>query len=401
MCPACRYLLNVPGKESHQENVKEASNQNIRPAPRDKMKAQPIEARSMDQAAALTADLSKESKKASSKSSSATSSRSSGRRRVRHKKAGSQQVPEWEHSAPKTGNQQGNTALWIIGASLVGLAVLAIGAWLVIDTMKNDPGANQGSADQWVPDDSFTADHKIELTPEEKKTNQEIQDSIKTGVSVLAEAESVVQKFLSATTTEELRGLVRFPETSMPRIEAWYKSHPLEPTAFKQVGYGGRVTVKGTMASLSVQMSDYTLKQIALERTDEGYKVDWESWVSWTEMNWDDLFTKRPTKPKRVLVRCAIDTYYNRDFNDDTKWLAVKMVNPQSDRTLYGYIDRNDPSLMRFVSDLGAGSVAATLEIRYLENTKVGNQVIISKHVTNGWVAPSKSKADADDSKSE
>ena len=151
------------------------------------------------------------------------------------------------------------------------------------------------------------------------------------------------------------------------------------------------------MTSLTLQMKDYTLKPIALVRADDGYRVDWESWVGWTEMSWEQLIKERPTEPQIVLVRAKIDAYYNRDFTDEAKWVSITLNNPNSDRTLYGYVDREDPTLTRLISGVSSGEVAVTVKIRYPENARAGNQVIITEFIFNGWVAPEKE----DDEKAE
>jgi hypothetical protein len=228
-----------------------------------------------------------------------------------------------------------------------------------------------------------------EMTDGEKKRQQEIADSVQTGMSVLTDAEAVVKKFLNAKTSAELEALVRTPDVTVPRMRAWYATNEWTPPGAKDVGYGGRVTVKGVMASMAVRLNDYSVKQIALENTPSGYLVDWESWVAWSSMDWEALFEKRPTDSVEVRVHCALDNFYNRLFNDDTKWIAVRLEHPYSDRTIYGYIDKKSPSLMRMLGDLRHGNmVAATIKIQYPKDSVAKNQVMISEYIQNGWVRP-------------
>ena len=140
------------------------------------------------------------------------------------------------------------------------------------------------------------------------------------------------------------------------------------------------------MAAVLIQLADYSVKAAALEKTVDGYRVDWESWVGWTELDWDDFFTERPTEPKIVLVQCSVDTYYNRNFRDESKWVSIKMTNPQSYKTLYGYIDRSNPTLMRHAINMGAGESRAVFKIRYPKDSEVANQVVITEFLTSGWV---------------
>jgi len=359
VCPACNYLLRIPEHELTQQEPQEVSREAIATAPRGKQETKPIVARSMDDVEPLPSEESESQARHKRKTSS-------GRARVSGVKRSALQLPEWEQEESKSrasSKDEGSSLPWILGGSLLGLSVVAVGAWLVAGAMDRAPSIEQDETSQWVPDDSNLVldPPKVELTAEELEAKKEINDSIETGVSVLTDSSVTVKKFLAVKNPEDFQKLVRFPDISMPRIREWYKAQDPKSLEVREVGYGGRVTVKGRMASLTLQMQDYTLKQIALERTDEGYRVDWESWVGWTEMKWDSLFSKRPTEPKQVLVRASLDNYYNRDFNDDTKWTAVKITNPQSERTLYGYLDRDDPALMRFARDLGKGELASSL----------------------------------------
>ncbi|MBK1831791.1 hypothetical protein JIN77_13730 [Verrucomicrobiaceae bacterium R5-34] len=317
--------------------------------------------------------------------------RSSGRRRVRQGGPATESKPNWEQGSGKSSSESegDKPVMWIVGGSLLGLNVVAVGAWLMFGNNDKTPTSVADPSEEWQPAVSaLVPEEKDELSEEEKKEKQEIQKNLDRGNDVLAQADEVVKKFLNVTKVEDFESVVRHPEVTMPKIKAWYEKHPLEPTPVKQVGYGGRVTVKGNMASLALQMEDYTIRQVAMVKGDDGYRVDWESWVAWTEMPWDELFEKRPVEPQTVFVRCSLDTYYNRYFRDDSKWVAIKMTNPGSDRTLYGYADRDDPTLMRLLADVGGHSSAAVLKIRYPEEAVAGDQVIITEHVLNGWVAP-------------
>ena len=277
---------------------------------------------------------------------------------------------------------------WIVGGSLLGLTIVGIGAWLVIDSV-NEKDVNDGIVTTVPTIMEPVLVKEDEMTDEEKKRQQEIADSVKTGMNVLTDAEKVVRLFLDAKTATDIEALVRTPDITIPRIRAWYAEDKWTPPGAKDVGYGGRVTVKGVMASMAVRLNDYTVKQIALENTPDGYKVDWESWVAWSSMKWEKLFEELPTEPVEVRVHCSLDSYYNRIFSDDSKWIAVCLEHPYSERAIYGYIDKGSPLLMRMLGDLrNRGTVAATIKIRYPENSVAKNQVQIIEYIQNGWVRP-------------
>lgn len=375
------------------KDIQTVSNTAIAPAPRSNNgvnDVKPIKARVMDDVRVLSTEA-PEAPKAASRGSS------SGRRRVNSQKPGNFHIPEWEHgesSEGSRGNDGGSPLPWLIGGGLLGLSILGVGAWLVMGSLGKDSEATA----QWVPTENVgnLDDSDTELTSEERQVNQEIQQSVETGTRVIEEARDILTKFTSITDLEEFRSVVRFPDETMPLIKKWYETKPIVGDEIKEVGYGGRVNVDGHMASITLQMADYSLRQVAIEKTADGYRIDWQSWVAWTEIDWDLLFEKRPIEPKTVLVNCVLDSYYNRYFNDDTKWAVIKLTNPQSERTLYGYIDRENLKLMRFVADLAKGAISARLQIQYPEDAVAGEQVIITDHLANGWVIINKETTDSD-----
>jgi len=381
ICPACHYLLNIPRREiglatSHSS---ETPQKTISPKPREHKETKPIVSRPLSEKDAV---------------SSSGASGSNRRRKARRKKTNNAAGPDWDSKAAVAKSdgksEEGGAMAWIVGGSLLGLAIVGIGVWLVVDTLDrkgsaDDAAATQPSLDLYEP----ILLSEDEMTDEEKKRQQEIADSVKTGMSVLTDAKAVVKKFLNVKTSAELEALVRTPDVTVPRMRAWYAANEWTPPGAKDVGYGGRVAVKGVMASMTVRLNDYSVKQIALENTPSGYLVDWESWVAWSSMSWEALFEKRPTDSVEVRVHCTLDNYYNRLFNDEAKWIAVRLENPYLDRTIYGYIDKESPSLMRMLADLRhANTVAATIKIQYPKDSVAKNQVMISEYIQNGWVRP-------------
>ena len=377
VCPACHHLSRLPEEKKPDLKKNPGSQDTIELIPRDSRKVPPVVARSIDDVEPLSP---------SEQASGSFEHHASKRRPIQ------QELPEWERETEQVNSsryRQKSPLPWVVGGTLLGLTLVGLGAWVVLGTVgKQEVAKLPGEDIQWESHGAVT---------EEKPVTEEIQNFLTTGNDVLESAEPIIERFLTVENFEDFRPLVRFPDVAMPRIEEWYKHHPLKTKDVKEVGYGGSVTVKNNMTSLTLQMKDYTLKQIALVRTDDGYRIDWESWVGWTEMSWEQLIKERPTEPQIVLVRAKIDAYYNRDFTDEAKWVSITLNNPNSDRTLYGYVDREDPTLTRLISGVSSGEVAVTVKIRYPENARAGNQVIITEFIFNGWVAPEKE----DDEKAE
>lgn len=385
VCPACNHLLNLPqgrmvrrpAAEEPREPVEPVENTRaVSATPRDKRETKPIVARPLTEEDKLP-----------------ETPRAKGQRRQKRKrtKGNRDKLVQWDQAESVQNRGDGSPVPWIAGGSLLGLLVAGAGAWLVLDSLDKEKADKPTSAAH-LP--SLTAsdlekETVVELSHEEKMLQEEISESVKTGMNVLTEAEAVVRKFMNASSLEEMAKYVRTPETTVPRMREWYKGSDWKPIGVKEVGAGGRVTVKGTMASMAVKLPDFTLRQIALARVGNAYKVDWESWVGWSSIPWDDLFEKKPEQAVELRAKCSLDTYYNRHFRDDKKWIAVRLVHPLKDRILYGYIDRDSPALTRLAADLqGSKSSAATIRVRFPKGSAADNQVEITEYLQNGWVRP-------------
>lgn len=325
-------------------------------------------------------------------SSASSSGPSHGRRRSRKSRKSHRSVeaePSWDRQTSVTTSAGSGISLpMIIGAAFLGLVVVGVGAWVVMGAQDSDQKnqASKTKVAQSTWENFKTTGPEIEMTKEEKKIQKEIHDSVNTGMDVMEESGNAVKAFLTADTSTDLEKYVRTPEVTIPRMRKWYATHEWVAPGVKETGYGGGVQIKGRMASMSVRLNDYSIKHIAMERTPDGYLIDWESWVAWTEMDWADLFKKRPTDLVEVRVICSRDNYYNRLFSDDEKWLAVKMTYPESDRSIYGYIESKTSTLTTLLGDLKSGRpVPVTIKIRYPEGSVADNQVRIEEYVQHGW----------------
>lgn len=53
--------------------------------------------------------------------------------------------------------------------------------------------------------------------------------------------------------------------------------------------------------------------------------LDWESWVAWSEMNWPDFKQERSQREVVMRAIASESSYYNYEFSESWRWLAVKL----------------------------------------------------------------------------
>lgn len=390
ICPACNHLLNLPESKKARKLVKQEESEpkpkltTLLPETQPKKESKPIVARPFSEEDKVGAPAQRRS------------GASKGRR---VKKSSRSSAPAWEQKSTVTRKQSSNAVYWIVGGGVVGLLLAFLAAKMIFDDLADERSGSNTTQTSLppLPDAELEKEPEIELSSEEKKRQQEIKDSVKTGMNVLSEAENVVSKFLQAESLDEAVKHVRRPDLAEPRMRAWYSDEPWAPTKVKKIGVAGRVTVKGKMASLTVQLEDFTYRQIALERVGDKYKVDWESWVAWSTVPWNKIFELKPQKPIEVRVRATVDSYYNRYFRDDKKWIAVRLEHPREFRALYGYISKDDPALTRMLSEIQSRQGApVTIEVAFPKESPAKNQVQITRFIQTGWVKVNKDLSEND-----
>ena len=205
-------------------------------------------------------------------------------------------------------------------------------------------------------------------------------------------AEPLAQAFLSAKRIEDMLPVVRDPKNVWKKMRGYYPQGVIEPVEMSKFNSAGRVGYKGRSAAVSIVTADFEQKQLIFVEGEEGLKIDWESWVGWSEMPWEEIVEKQPVQP--VLVRAMLNQvdYYNFEFIDESKWRSYMLSSPDGEKILYGYVERNSPLDQMIRPAEPSAVVAVTLRIRFPENAKSPNQVVISEYVTDGWLIAGEGK---------
>ncbi|MGB2402210.1 MAG: hypothetical protein ACPIA7_02245 [Akkermansiaceae bacterium] len=291
---------------------------------------------------------------------------------------GYRREPSWEQESSTV--EPISPMTWILSGSLLGVSIILMGIWLMM----------QSADDQTMT--VLIDDKQTEFSAATDKADIVEDDQGR----MVQESKKIIERFLTTESVSELEKLVRTPDVTMPRIRAWYEDDAWEAQGFRVLGYKKSIAIDDEIVSMDVQLKDFTVRSISVVKTDNGYKIDWESWVAWSPIKWEDLFLLRPNRPVEVRVLCKRVNYYNRLFQDSNKWFAVRMSHPDFDRSIYGYIDSGMPQFYGFIAELLRGEeVPATLKISYPSNTSVGNQVTINEYLKSGWTRdlPAESQA--------
>jgi DNA-directed RNA polymerase subunit RPC12/RpoP len=291
-----------------------------------------------------------------------------GRKRVKKRK-GVPKEPEWEKSKRKRKMRRVGWLMPVMSVALLvalgaGVAYWArsIAGWGVESEVTRGSGAI-GDPDDPGPDSTMI---DVSLT--------------------VADLEEMVMAFCRAESVDDLLETVRHRERLEPVIRRYY-AKGYEPVPVRKIAPRGELQTVGGLVSVVVELEDFSRQSIALEKSGETFLVDWESWVRYSELPWEEFMRQRPTEPKLFRVKTRELPYYNFDFDDDRKWQSFALESPDGEHTLYGYVPRHS-SMVQALKPLDPEmpSSTHTVMLCYPTGANRSDQVLVKRVVTSGWV---------------
>ncbi len=293
----------------------------------------------------------------------------------RRRRKGGRGQPAWEHGSDRRRSRGGETGLfrwWLIAGGVL-LALVAGGA---IYAMKGGGNATAPIAAGKAP----TLEKSPAAEPEEVEAISRSQPEL------LAEAEPLVRKFLTATTVDELLPLVRNPDRTEPRMRERYPDGEIQPAGMSEFDTMGGMMLQGKFASVGVRTANYEDWQIVMADTPDGLKIDWESWADWSDISWKDFLAGKSQEAHVFRVTLIPVDYYNFAFSDDAKWQSYRLESADKEHSMYGYVQRDTVLAERIRPNADVKSLALMLALKFPENPQSANQVVIDELVADGWV---------------
>ncbi len=239
-----------------------------------------------------------------------------------------------------------------------------------------------------------------ELSPEDAKAQENVMRNVE-------EARLVLDRFLAADTVDKLAAEVRHPEVTRPRMERYYAATPLkarkkrsESQSWNEIRIGD-----GEFIRASWELDDFRIYTITLELTSgSAPKVDWESFVNWSELPWKDFLKSPPEQSINYRVTATIsdkDQYYNYfSKGRELDLLCFKLEDPEKYGSCWAYCDKDSEVASTLLIQLksarrqglvnaeGKTAITCILRLRFPPEGMKSNQVLIEKFINDSWVEP-------------
>ena len=375
-CPSCPVILDIPRPGPGRESPLPAL---VAPA---RERVQPV-------TSAVSEDLRGELSGTEFRRAEELEKKSAGERRKRRKVVKSPEEQEgfaWESEGKGKrhlgSRRRGSLRLVIFG----GLGAVSLVAGVVAVVLMGGESNRQGLG---ASEERRGLRNAFQLPREESPGEDVLEIRNSNLQEELGKIVKLVERFLAAETVEKLLESTRRDPVMEGKIRKYYHTNELVAVTPKAVASTGRILKARNYWAVDVVMPDNSTKPITVERVESGYVVDWESWVGYSEISWEELRQLRPREPVLFRVLCSPVQYYNYGFKDDRKWRSYRLESPDRKHTFYGYVERlsaQERGLSRH--DVREGQVLAfILRIRFTDDSGP-DQVIIDEVINSGWLTP-------------
>jgi len=203
----------------------------------------------------------------------------------------------------------------------------------------------------------------------------------------MAAAEAFLSKIVEAKTVDELLPMLRPVEGLKEKMLRYYHGQKLPVKKLKELKRVSKYRPIDGFLFMRFELTDFSTEEAVAKYDNGTFLLDWESYVGYSDYSWSELKKKKPTKSFTLRAIITPTSYYNMDFDDDKKWTAFSLSNPNEKETLYAYVLR-DSVLIVEMKQFGAnsGQVFYTIKAHYPENAKTDNQVVIDEIISHTWV---------------
>ncbi len=275
-------------------------------------------------------------------------------------------------------------------AAIIGTAAaMLVGASVMVANRWQQPSASEVASQSKSEAAMTTNPSEPDLKKEDPFALQEA-------------AKQVVKNYLEADSMDQKIALVREPERVTPLMKDYFsRGHAAEGVKVAKIhcstpGYYQSQDLKQRRSTVLAELSNGQQVTYYVEYLATGPKIEWESSVAYSPMDWRELINTKPTKkmePQLLRVAACVDKYYNDDQFKENSHLCVYLQDPVTGDPLgNGYIPRMSEDGLRLRKFLSGSNKnkpdQIMVEVRPVANSSKERIVEITKFVKAGFRNP-------------
>jgi hypothetical protein len=201
-------------------------------------------------------------------------------------------------------------------------------------------------------------------------------------------AKQFAKAFMLESDVEKRLKMVRSPEVIRTHLERYadeaLDSPGLNMRWMSETIYGGRA-----MTAYSVELESGDFRLLNVLNTDDGLKVDWDSFARYSSVSWRILAGGYSSGSAVVRVHVQPGFYYVGKYADQTKWLCFKLGTPDWRKPFYAYGRIEDEAMLRMaevVKNAEKGGEYVTLKVSSKPKKSGANILEVEELLAVGWV---------------
>lgn len=209
--------------------------------------------------------------------------------------------------------------------------------------------------------------------------------------SMISKMAMALSKYYLASSPEEKLKYVIDPERIAPLMRDFYFRHPFRPNEMAQLTPPQALPFEGrSFWRVQVTFKDGTSGFAAMRIIDGEPKIDWESEVRYSTKDWDAWIDDQNGGEADFRVYAIADMYYPAPFDDRARYVCVKLRVMGSNRTMFGYLDSQDPDQMPLIEQIMSGNMQeCTLRLQQVKSDASSPVARVVKVLSTSWIVVS------------
>lgn len=206
----------------------------------------------------------------------------------------------------------------------------------------------------------------------------------------LAAASAVLQTFWRAASWTDKLPCVDSAQRVQPLMQAHYATQRNKDPISGALIRTGRYRLNSRDMLILTYASSQPgneLDVILLAGADGRYLLDWESYVGWGNMTFQDFKKQRPASPQLMRVHARRDEAYQGEFANPALYLGLELISPDGLYYFHGYCEKNSPTGLALAGAITGGAlVKLTLRLAYPAESQSADTVHITGLVADRWL---------------
>ena len=204
-------------------------------------------------------------------------------------------------------------------------------------------------------------------------------------------SEKLMRDFFAVRTIEGLEPYVRMPGTVLPLMRRYYLTRAVKPLEVKGFDYHRRSDVSTDDITVHGAHLGHLgkVREIAIEHTPDGPKIDWETAVRYQPMEWQQFRRSRPRETTYFRLSLQPSSYYEKPFHDMTVYQSYRIIYPGELRPLNGFamIDTEAEVALRAIFKDPSVTKSLIVGLKFQSSAETGGSLVeITELLQDSWI---------------